>query len=285
MTRRGRYPDEIRERAVRMLFEHRHEYPTEWAAIQSISEKVGVHKETLRIWVRRAQVDASQRPGLTTDERERLKQLERKNRELPRANEILKSASAFFAAETRMTRYIDANKEEFGFEPICRVLQFAPATYYTDRSRQPSPRAVRDEALKPEVTRVYTENRRVYGVCDITYVKTHSGWVYVAVVIDVFSRRIVGWQVSRSLRTDLALDALEMAMWAQREDDLSGLIHHSDRGVQGGFKWCAVNPRPSGGPSTGSCLVINCPPKRMNSKSLLSGHTSKDSRSSPSETP
>jgi transposase len=99
MTRHGRYPDEIRERAVRMLFEHRHEYPTEWAAIQSISAKVGVHKETLRLWVRRAQVDAGQRPGLTTDERERLRQLERENRELRRANEILKSASAFFAAE------------------------------------------------------------------------------------------------------------------------------------------------------------------------------------------
>jgi transposase len=99
MSKRGRYPQEIRERAVRLLFEHRHEYETEWAAIQSIAAKVGVHKETLRIWVRRAQVDAGQRPGLTTDERERLKQLERENRELRRANQILKSASAFFAAE------------------------------------------------------------------------------------------------------------------------------------------------------------------------------------------
>jgi putative transposase len=69
-------------------------------------------------------------------------------------------------------------------------------------------------------------------VCDITYVKTHSGWVYVAFVIDVFSRRIVGWQVSRSLRADLALDALEMAIWARRGDKLDELIHHSDRGVQ-----------------------------------------------------
>jgi transposase InsO family protein len=69
-------------------------------------------------------------------------------------------------------------------------------------------------------------------VCDITYVKTHSGWVYVAFVIDVFSRRIVGWEVSKSLRTDLALDALEMAMWARRGDNLQGLVHHSHRGVQ-----------------------------------------------------
>jgi transposase-like protein len=81
MTRRTRYPQELRERAVRLLLEHRREYDSEWAAIRSIAEKVGVHKETLRIWVRRAQVDAGQRPGLTTEERERLRQLERENKE------------------------------------------------------------------------------------------------------------------------------------------------------------------------------------------------------------
>lgn len=69
-------------------------------------------------------------------------------------------------------------------------------------------------------------------VADLTYVKTHSGWVYVAFIIDVFSRRVVGWQASHSLRTDLALDALEMAIWSRRGEDLDGLTHHSDRGVQ-----------------------------------------------------
>ena len=69
-------------------------------------------------------------------------------------------------------------------------------------------------------------------VADLTYVKTHSGWVYVAFVIDACSRSVVGWQASRSLRTDLALDALEMALWARRTKELAGLIHHSDRGVQ-----------------------------------------------------
>ena len=68
-------------------------------------------------------------------------------------------------------------------------------------------------------------------VADLTYVKSHSGWVYVAFIIDVFSRFIVGWQVSNSLRSDLAIDALEMAIFA-RGDDLTGLVHHSDRGVQ-----------------------------------------------------
>jgi putative transposase len=68
-------------------------------------------------------------------------------------------------------------------------------------------------------------------VADLTYVKSHSGWVYAAFIIDVFSRFIVGWQVSNSLRSDLAIDALEMAIFA-RGDDLAGLVHHSDRGVQ-----------------------------------------------------
>ncbi len=198
-----------------------------------------------------------------------------------------------------MTTYIDAQRERYGVEPICRVLQFAPATYYAATSRPPSARRVRDEALKVDITRVWEEHRRLYGadkvwaqlnregirvarctverlmrelgirgvvrgttvrttiadeaaarpgdlvdrqfraaapnrlwVADLTYVKTHSGWVYVAFIVDVFSRYVVGWQASRSLRTDLALDALEMALWGRRGERLDGLVHHSDRGVQ-----------------------------------------------------
>jgi len=69
-------------------------------------------------------------------------------------------------------------------------------------------------------------------VADLTYVKTHQGFCYVAFVVDVFSRRVVGWQVSTSLRSDLALDALEMAIHSRNRDELRGLVHHSDRGVQ-----------------------------------------------------
>ena len=74
-------------------------------------------------------------------------------------------------------------------------------------------------------------------VADLTYVRTHSGWVYAAFVIDVFSRMVVGWQVSTSLRTDLALDALDMGLWSRQRAgrDVTGLVYHSDRGVQGGF--------------------------------------------------
>jgi transposase len=96
---RGPYPAEVRERAVRMVFEHQDEYPSQWKAIESISAKLSINHETLRIWVRRAETDTGQRPGLTTDERSRLKELEKENAELRRANEILKAASAFFARE------------------------------------------------------------------------------------------------------------------------------------------------------------------------------------------
>lgn len=97
--RRGPYPLEVRERAVRMVFEHQDEYPTQWKAIESISAKLSINHETLRIWVRRAETDAGARPGLTTDERARMRELEREVKELRRANEILKAASAFFGAE------------------------------------------------------------------------------------------------------------------------------------------------------------------------------------------
>ena len=97
MARPSRYSVEVRERAVRMLWEHREEYESEWAAMESIAPKIGCTAETLRKWVRQAERDAGRRPGLTTEEKERLKDLERENRELKRANEILRKASAYFA--------------------------------------------------------------------------------------------------------------------------------------------------------------------------------------------
>jgi transposase len=95
----GRYPVEVRERAVRMVREHEHEYPSQWKAIESISSKLSLNHETLRIGLRRTDTDAGDRPGVATDERARMKQLEKENKELRRANEILKAASAFFGAE------------------------------------------------------------------------------------------------------------------------------------------------------------------------------------------
>ena len=92
-----RYSPEIRERAVRLVLDHEQEHDSQWAAIRSVAEKIGCTAETLRHWIRQAERDTGRRPGLTTEERERLKTLERENRELKRANEILRKASAFFA--------------------------------------------------------------------------------------------------------------------------------------------------------------------------------------------
>jgi putative transposase len=195
--------------------------------------------------------------------------------------------------------FIQTHRDRWGVEPICRVLQVAPSTYYAARSRPPSIRALRDAELKAEIHRVWKDNFEVYGarkvwrqlgregvavgrdrvarlmgelgicgvvrgkprrttipaetaadrpadlvernftapapnrlwVADLTYVATWAGFAYVAFIIDAFSRMIVGWRVATTLRAELALDALEMAVWA-RQGGLDRLVHHSDRGVQ-----------------------------------------------------
>ncbi len=97
MNTSKRYSPEVRERAVRMVLEHQGDHASQWAAIQSIAGKLGCTTESLRRWVRQAERDLGKRAGLTSDERDRLKVLERENQELRRANEILRKASAFFA--------------------------------------------------------------------------------------------------------------------------------------------------------------------------------------------
>jgi transposase len=97
MGRKGKYPAEVRERAVRLVYEQQGQHESQWAAMESIAAKMGCTAETLRKWVRQSERDTGKRSGLTTSERERLKELERENRELKRANEILRKASAFFA--------------------------------------------------------------------------------------------------------------------------------------------------------------------------------------------
>ncbi len=99
MGKVNKYAPEVRERAVRMVRDHRDEYPSLWAALQSVSQKLGMTTETLREWYRRAEIDAGNKEGLTSDERVRLKALEKENKELRRANEILRDASIFFATE------------------------------------------------------------------------------------------------------------------------------------------------------------------------------------------
>ena len=96
-TKPKKYSPEVRERAVRMVFEHRGEHESQWAAIESIAAKIGCTAETLRGWVRQNERDTGQREGLTSADKERIKALERENRELRQANEILRKASAYFA--------------------------------------------------------------------------------------------------------------------------------------------------------------------------------------------
>jgi putative transposase len=202
-----------------------------------------------------------------------------------------------------VSAFIDAYRDRFGVEPICRVLRVAPSTYYARRCRPPSARARRDAALKAAIKRIWDANYQVYGaekiwrqlgregiavgrdrvarlmrelgicgvvrgrrrrttrpaavadrpadlvnrqftarepnrlwVADLTYVPTWAGFCYVAFIVDAYSRAIVGWRVATTLRVTLALDALEMAIWARQGDrqaaGLDGLVHHSDRGVQ-----------------------------------------------------
>jgi transposase-like protein len=164
-----RYPPELKERAMRMVQETIEQNNGEqFGVVSRVARQLGIGEESLRAWFKQAQVDGGRLPGVTSDERRRIAELERENRELRRANEILKSASAFFAAEldgrrptAEMTRYIDTHKDRYGVEPICGTLQVAPSTYYAARSRPPSARRRRDEELKPEIGRVHGEH---YGV-------------------------------------------------------------------------------------------------------------------------
>ncbi|TXK21032.1 IS3 family transposase, partial [Ottowia sp. GY511] len=301
---------EVRERAVRMVQEHRGEYPSLWASIESIAPKIGCVPQTLNEWVKRAEVDAGVREGVTTSEAQRVKELERENKELRRANEILKLASAFFGPGGAgpppevLKDFIDKHRDAFGVEPLCKVLQVAPSAYRRRAALRREPhrrcaRAHRDEVLVPQIERVWQANMQVYGadkvwrqlaregivvarctverlmrklglrgvmrgkvvrttvgdakapcpldrvnrqfraerpnqlwVSDFTYVSTWQGWLYVAFVVDVFSRRIVGWRVSSSMRTDFVLDALEQALYARQPERDGGLVCHSDRGSQ-----------------------------------------------------
>ncbi|RJG09011.1 IS3 family transposase [Pseudomonas cavernicola] len=310
MRKTTTYSPEVRERAVRMVLEHLNDYPSEWAAIESIAPKIGCAAQTLHGWVRRYQTNTGQRPGQTTEEHERIKTLEREVRELRKANEILRLASAYFCPggarppHQVLRAFVDQHRDRLGVESICRVLRIAPSGYRKHAARLRNPalrscRARRDEVLIAEIQRVWNANMQCYGamkvwkqlrrervdvarctverlmrqvglqgirrgqvvrttvsgdqtvcpldrvqrqfhadrpnqlwVSDFTYISTWQGWLYVAFVIDVFARRIVGWRVSTSMKTDFVLDALDQALYDRQSSRTGGLIHHSDRGSQ-----------------------------------------------------
>ncbi|WP_432796453.1 IS3 family transposase [Escherichia coli] len=176
MTKNTRFSPEVRQRAVRMVLESQGEYDSQWAAICSIAPKIGCTPETLRVWVRQHERDTGGGDGgLTTAERQRLKELERENRELRRSNDILRQASAYFCEGgvrpplEKIMPLLDKLREQYGVGPVCSELHIAPSTYYHCQQQRHHPdkrsaRAQRDDWLKREIQRVYDENHQVYGV-------------------------------------------------------------------------------------------------------------------------
>ncbi|CAN8153990.1 IS3 family transposase [Escherichia coli] len=176
MTKKTLFSPEVRQRAVRMVLESQGEYDSQWAAICSIAPKTGCTPETLRVWVRQYERDTGGGDGgLTTAERQRLKELERENRELHRSNNILRQASAYFGEGgvrpplEKIMPLLDKLREQYGVGPVCSELHIAPSTYYHCQQQRHHPdkrctRAQRDDWLKREIQRVYDENHQVYGV-------------------------------------------------------------------------------------------------------------------------
>nr|WP_247150371.1 IS3 family transposase [Escherichia coli] len=176
MTKKTLFSPEVRQRAVRMVLESQGEYDSQWAAICSIAPKTGCTPETLRVWVRQYERDTGGGDGgLTTAERQRLKELERENRELHRSNNILRQASAYFGEGgvrpplEKIMPLLDKLREQYGVGPVCSELHIAPSTYYHCQQQRHHPdkrctRAQRDDWLKKEIQRVYDENHQVYGV-------------------------------------------------------------------------------------------------------------------------
>ncbi|ENL0624823.1 IS3 family transposase, partial [Escherichia coli] len=176
MTKNTRFSPEVRQRAIRMVLESQDEYDSQWAAICSIAPKIGCTPETLRVWVRQHERDTGGGDGgLTSAERQRLKELERENRELRRSNDILRQASAYFGEGgvrpplEKMMPLLDKLREQYGVGPVCSELHIAPSTYYHCQQQRHHPdkrsaRAQHDDWLKKEIQRVYDENHQVYGV-------------------------------------------------------------------------------------------------------------------------
>ena len=302
MTKSNKFSLQVRERSVRMVQEHRGEYPSLWAAIESIAPKIGCVPQMLNEWVKRAEVDAGVREGVTrTGARGQV--TTPSQRDIEAGQRFFRLGGAGPPTEV-LKAFVDKHCDAYGVEPLCKSLQVAPSAYrrYAALLRAPHKRCARDhreEILMPQIERVWQTNIQVYGadkvwhqltregvtvarctverllhkmglrgvmrgkivrttvsdgkapcpvdrvnlqfrderpnqlwVSDFTYFSTWQGWLYVAFVIDVFARRIVGWRVSSSMRTGFVLDALAQALYAQQSESDGSLICHSDRGSQ-----------------------------------------------------
>ncbi|MGC5258908.1 IS3 family transposase [Gordonia sp. DT218] len=314
-----KFDQETRERAVRMYEDRRAEHgESKLAARKHVGALLDINPATLRNWVDKDMPVAAAHGSKTVAEHDaELAELRKENAELRRANEILKTASAFFGSgggrppTAVIVDYIDAHKDRFGVDPICRVLtehgmQIAPSTYYARKKAGPISAAMLTEAYDAHAVYLeFVHQRGVYGVrkmwhamwraghtmgrdqvarlmgicgisgvvrgkhrtvttrrddtaprhpdhvqrqwdspdrpdqlwvADFTYVWTLAGFVYVAFLVDVYSRRILGWRVMSSKETPLVSSVVEQALFARRRSDFSftatGVVHHSDAGSQ-----------------------------------------------------
>ncbi|WP_115324609.1 IS3 family transposase [Corynebacterium pilosum] len=308
------YDPEFKTRAVRMVQQHREDYRSLTATCTAIGSELGVSRETLRNWVRQAEVDAGTAPGVTTEENEEMARLRKENKRLREANEILKKATGFLRRGTRPPKplivdFIDQMRDEgFAVESICRVLreqgvQVAARTYRYWKKSAPATRTVTDAQILNALHDLKGTPESLYGrrkmvaylrrqghavahctvdrlmrlagmngisrrrttvrttipgaedrapdrlnrdftaeapnrvwVADFTYVRTTSGWVYVAFIVDVYSQRIVGWHAQTSRGVELVRIPLRLALWerdrTQHPVVPGELTHHSDAGSQ-----------------------------------------------------
>ena len=267
-----KYSVELQQRATRMALDARKDPATSRGAIKRIADQLGVHPEALRNWVRSPR--GSGRGGRRLIDAHRDRVVEGKKLGVEPICEVLRDAGVQIAPSTyydvktrppsaravRDAKLVEdikvahrANLGVYGARKIhaelnregiavarCTVERLMRAAGLRGIPREKTRKTTVSDGAQTErpedlVKRKFTATApNQLWVADLTYVRTHAGWTYVAFVLDVFSRMVVGWQVSTSLRTDLALDALDMGLWARRRagHDVAGLTHHSDRGVQ-----------------------------------------------------